>query len=425
MANLAYPPCLRPGCKSPVGHPNCRCYSNVPTEHLEQAGYQRPGSTLGLKRQTNPDTGKSWYAGPSNGMQWPGPASPTEAQSRGKRLAGKFIQAARWGMETLGKIGSTYFDEGGEVGNIIGEHHHPDCPHYASGGEVDEYNALLSNPDLAVDHAVIQHGLLHLLTKTGHSRSEDPSRVMTDYIDAVRRGSKNLESKSKNIFETGKEHHIDADPEKVAGLEQYLESLKENPSAALDVGGTLPGTLPGHGAAVAAKLATVMNYANAIKPQSHQLNPMSDPIPPTKLAQAKYKRKLELLENPALLYQGVKEGIISPDDMGVVQSVYPKLFEQMKTQTTGALIDAKTQEKPISYKHRLGLGKLLGHPLDFSASPMASQAIMRANAVAQAPQQQPEKKSKKASGVELKQINQVNQLSQTPIEASQIDQKRT
>ena len=66
----------------------------------------------------------------------------------------------------------------------------------------------------------------------------------------------------------------------------------------------------------------------------------------------------------------------------------------MKTQTTGALIDAKTQEKPISYKHRLGLGKLLGHPLDFSASPMASQAIMRANAVAQAPQQQPEKKSK-------------------------------
>ena len=51
--------------------------------------------------------------------------------------------------------------------------------------------------------------------------------------------------------------------------------------------------------------------------------------------------------------------------------------------------------------------------------PMALQAIMRANAGAQRPQSQP----KKATGVELKQINKVDAMAETKLQKRQLGEK--
>src|SRR5665213_2708296 len=51
--------------------------------------------------------------------------------------------------------------------------HHEDFEHYAEGGQVEANQEFEQNPDLSLDHSIVAHGLLHLLTKTGHSRSED------------------------------------------------------------------------------------------------------------------------------------------------------------------------------------------------------------------------------------------------------------
>ena len=429
MAELSWAPCLRPGCRSPQGHPNCRCYSDVSTSSLEQAGYKRPGSTLGLKKRTNPDTGESWYAGPGNGVSWSGSQTPNEAQSTGRRLAGKFIQAAKWGASTLGKIGSTFFADGGDVHprDLVGPHHLPGCHHYRDGGEVDAYNEMLGNPDLALDYAIVHHGMVHALSKTGHSKSEDLSRVMEDHLESSRRGKKEIKRHAEHLFETGKDHRIESDKDRVKALHDHMEEYRLNPAKMLELGGTLADTLPGHAAALGAKAATASNYLNSIRPKPQQLNPMDPLVEPNQAEEAKYRRQLAVMENPSLVYQGVKDSRISPEDLQTLQAVYPKLFEKMKYAATEKLIDMKTKGETPSFKHRHALGSLMGQPLDYSQSPEAAMAIMKANAGAQGqpePASMPKRGRSGATAVSMKQINMVDQLTQTPIEASQIAMKK-
>jgi hypothetical protein len=421
MPDLAYPPCLRPGCKSPTGHPNCRCFSDVSTSQLEASGYQRPGSTLGLNKQSNPDTGESWYSGPGNGVQWAGSTTPTEAQKVGRARASKFIQHEQWGIETDRSIGKTPMAHGGEV---VGSHHHPECPHYAEGGEAETLSEVHQNPDLSIDHAVVAHGLMHLLTKTGHSRSEDPARVMNDHLDHVRSGRKSLTHHSQHIFETKKEHEIEAHPKRAQELKAHLDAINQDPSQLLDLGGTLGNALPDHAAALAAKAATVAQHFKAIKPMPHQMDPMAAPIPPSQGKEMAYDRQLEVAETPTLLYQGVKDGTISPEDISTVQSIYPKLFEKMKNQATETLIDAKTRGDELSYKHKIGLGRLLGQPLDYSMTPQAMQAVIHANGPfqGQAETQQKGKRSAPTAQTQ-KTIQRVDELYQTPIEERLTDRK--
>jgi len=303
--------------------------------------------------------------------------------------------------------------------------HQPGCEHFADGGMIEANNEITTNPELSLDNAIISHGLAHLLTKTGHSKSEDPMRAAHDHIDHIRRGRKELEHHSKNIFETKKEHQIKSDPEQVKELKSHLEDFQINPHKLLELGGSLNDSMPDHQGALGAKMAAIMNHMHLIKPSPRQMDPMSAPIPPTKIEEAKYHRQLALMQNPMLAYQGVKDGMINPDDMQTLGAVYPKLLDKMKTQTMGALVDSRMQEKPVSYKHKMGLGTLLGQPLDYTQTPAAAQAIVMANGGAQAPSQQQKGKEKKsgATAQTQKTIEKTDSLAETKTEESLIEQK--
>lgn len=320
------------------------------------------------------------------------------------------------------------YAHGGEVNYCSAlQPHQEGCEFFIDGGRVEAQRETLDNPDLTLDHAIVSHGLAHLLTKTGHTKSEDPSRPLIDHIDHAKLGRKELESHSKNLFETGREHKIKADPQQMQALSDHLNRLQENPQEALDVGGDLGKDMPVAAGILGAKAATIMNQMKATKPTSNQLNPMSPVIPPTRVQNMQYRRQLELAEKPALLYQRIKEGRVQPEDVKTVQAIYPKLFLRMQQQATEALIDAQSGGKKISYRQRMGLGLLLGQPLNYSETPEAAQAIIRANSgAAQEQQGAPEKGQKKsgATAAALKQINKADQLAETPIDASLIDMRK-
>jgi hypothetical protein len=301
--------------------------------------------------------------------------------------------------------------------------HQPGCEHYADGGMVAENAEIHNNPELSIDHTILHDGLLHALTKAGHTKSEDPNRVVDEHLDAIRRGRKELENHSKNILETKKEHRIESNPNHVADLKTHLEDLNANPHKLLELGGSLADSLPDHAGALGAKAAAVMNHLQAIKPKPQQLNPMSEPIPPTKGDESRYNRQLAIMQNPAMLYQGIKDGTLSPEDLNTARAVYPKLVERMRDQTTSALIDAKTQGKHVSYKHKHGLGALLGQPLDWSQSPAAAQAIIAANGTQQPQGAKGGKKKTGATAATLKQINKADSMEASPIEERQMERK--
>jgi len=70
----------------------------------------------------------------------------------------------------------------------------------------------------------------------------------------------------------------------------------------------------------------------------------------------------------------------------------------------------------------MGLSMLLGQPLDSSMTPQGMQAIINSAGPMQQQAGQ-EKQPKKASGVELDQLNKVDSLSELPSEARQIQNR--
>ena len=303
-----------------------------------------------------------------------------------------------------------------------GQAHDSGCEHYASGGQVEENHEFASQPDLSLDHAIVSHGLLHALTKTGHSKSEDPTRVLSDHRDAARRGRSELQAHSKNLFSQHKDHRIDSDDAHGDALGAHLDDLQANPSQALDVGGSLGEQAPAHAAALGAKTATAMNYFQGIKPKSQQFSPLDEPTPPSKSDIAHYRRQLAIAQKPQAVIQGMRDGTTSPDDLATLHAIYPKLAQTMQNQAGEALIDAKTNGTEIPYKQKMTLSMMLGQPLDSTMTQGAMMAIIQANGGAKSEQNPAPQKGGKKSGATaatLKAIDKADNMALTPLQKIQ------
>jgi hypothetical protein len=306
------------------------------------------------------------------------------------------------------------FAEGGQVCSGA---HEEGCEYYADGGEIEQNNQFVQNPMAALDHVGAQHGLHHLLTKLGHNgRSENKFKHLEDYKDSLKRGKKRVEEHTSNIM-TPKKHKIEHDHEGIQSLKNHLNEIQLNPEKAFDVGGNLGSVFPDHAAALGAKTAQSLNYLESIKPMPNQSGPLDPVMSVSKAKEAQYNRQLAIAQNPMIVMSHVKSGTVLPQDLKTLNNVYPELARSMIEKAGEAVIDAKNKKTAIPFKTRQGLSMLLGQPLDFTQTPQAMQAIMKANGSEQMPQG-PQKQPKKATGVELNQINKVDEQLATP------DQKR-
>lgn len=221
----------------------------------------------------------------------------------------------------------------------------------------------------------------------------------------------------------GKEHmDIKPDIDAREKLKEHLDQLRLNPEQLINVGGNLGNVLPNHAVALAARAATALNYLTSLKPKGSQSNPLDPVVPPTKASHALYNRQLDIAQNPNLALQHVKNGTIQPVDLNTLKTLYPNLHTSMVQKAGEALIDAKANGMDIPRRTKQGLSDFLGQPLDFVQTPAAMQAIIKANTPpmqAQAPQ----KKPKKASGVELDQIDKTESNLATPDQARLMDKK--
>jgi hypothetical protein len=307
-----------------------------------------------------------------------------------------------------------WFAHGGCVGS-----HKEECEHYADGGQIQEQQQFINNPTEAIDHVVSHHGLLHVLTKFGKSRSENPHKPIEDYVDANKGGRKKIHGHISNIIGNGK-LEINHDKESREALKAHLSELQHNPEKMIDIGGNIGDILPMHAAALGSRAANAVSYLNTLKPQRPRMGPLSEPSRPDPLAEAKYNRHLDIANNPNLVLQHVKDGTINQQDLTTLNTLYPDLAQSMKNKAYEIIIESKEKGQVIPYKQRIGLSRLLGQPLDYTVTPQAMMAIMQANTPSQSPQQGP----KKASGTELNQISKTNELYETTTQDRLADQKQ-
>lgn len=320
---------------------------------------------------------------------------------------------------------------GGEVGRHFCESksggHLPGCEyHLADGGEIEANRSFEENPDLALDHAAYDHGLLHLFTKTGHTRSEEPGRAGSDHLDAVRRGRRALEQDGRAAFQ-GAPDGCPAD--RATALGEHLERLTANPHEALEAGGDLENDLPDHAGLLAAKLGSAQGYFAGLKPKAQQMRPLDPVMPPSTDQEANYRRQLENAEHPRSILRRVHDGTLNPEDLRTVRALYPKLADEMTNHVGEALISAKTEGKPLSYSHRTTASLILGQPLDTTMTQSAMAACIRANAGAEtttqgAPPAPARTGSRPPSAQTQKTIAKANRLYETPLESVEIGRRR-
>lgn len=308
-----------------------------------------------------------------------------------------------------------------EGGSVCAGSHREACEHFADGGTLQAHQEFASNPDLAIDHAVTQNGLLHTLSRSGYTKSEAPGRAHSEFLDHHKKGRKTLHSHAESLLDP-KAPPYKPDATRAEALQSKLNELQSNPGLALNIGGDLGDTLPMHHAALAAKAGTAITYLNSIKPKPLPGAPLDPMLAPSKFAEKEYRRQVAIAEDPRLVLHYIKQGTVVPQDLGTLSTLYPKLRQQLQDKAFEMLASAEASGKHLSHKQKRHLGILLGQPVMLQQTPAAIAAIMHANAPAQMPQPAA-KQPRKTSDAELRQINKVDQMAQTPLQRLQARQK--
>lgn len=314
------------------------------------------------------------------------------------------------------------YADGGQVHYCSqGFPHHTACEYMASGGEAELHHQIHLNPDHAIEHAAANHGLHHLMTKTGHTKSEEPHRAAMDLIDHAKRGHAKSHSHVHGMFDKkGPDHETHG----VEALKAHVEDLAANPDKILDVGGNLSNSLPDHSGMLAAKTANAVQYLHSLKPLGTQAGPFDKIQPPSKMEQNHYDRQLKIAQHPLSILEHVKNGTVSPADLTTLKTLYPNLNKTIMDKTFEKVAAARERGEVLPYKQKIGLSQLIG-PLDYTQTPAAMQAIIKSAAGNTQVQSQGQQKGSgsKATSVELKQINKVNELYETPLQKLQTDNK--
>lgn len=149
---------------------------------------------------------------------------------------------------------------------------------------------------------------------------------------------------------------------------------------------------------------------------------LDDYSEPSDLDKHRFMTYHRIVSDPASVINHIKDGTLNGQHMEAIGAVYPDLHQEMKAKLLEHLADLHADGGKLPYHQRQSMSLFLGQPLDSTMTQQASQAIINSAGVQQAQRQQA-KAPKKASGVELKQINKVDALYPTPLQARAIDRK--
>lgn len=144
-------------------------------------------------------------------------------------------------------------------------------------------------------------------------------------------------------------HLLLSNPER---MEHVLSSLGD------DIGYYAPKTSD----AIKMTAARAISFIAEKAPKSIPMGPGMPDLPANKTDLLKFQRYLQAIDNPLLVIQHAKSGMVTPEEVEAVQAVYPRLFQEIRAELTSALVDDSADRPslaPLSYNRRMGLSMLL------------------------------------------------------------------
>lgn len=141
----------------------------------------------------------------------------------------------------------------------------------------------------------------------------------------------------------------------------------------------LQDSAPNTAGALQASTARGVAFLQSKLPKPPNNGPLGPKWVPSQAEISKFNRYYEAVENPTSILKQAAAGVLTPEAVEAVRTVYPALYDQMKT----AILDKITSHRgQVPSKSRLMLGLLLGQDVDGSLKPeriLRSQAAFAAS----------------------------------------------
>ena len=152
-----------------------------------------------------------------------------------------------------------------------------------------------------------------------------------------------------------------------------ISRVAQNPSAMLDALDNSTRSIYPNAPNISASLHQTsirgVQFLNSKLPKV-QTYPLGPVMTPSKSDISKFNRYYKAVENPTSILNDAALGMLVPEGVEAVQSVYPKLFQEMQKEIYSQLTDKK-QVKGLSYKSKMMLSMLMGTDLDGTTTPQA------------------------------------------------------
>lgn len=147
-----------------------------------------------------------------------------------------------------------------------------------------------------------------------------------------------------------------------------------------DVGHYAPKT----GDAIKMTAVRAIQFLAQKAPKTVPMGPGMPDLPASKSDLLRFQRYLAAIDNPMLIIKHAQSGLVTAEEVEAVQAVYPRLFAEIRSELTNALVTDSAERPslaPLSYKKRLGMSMLLKSDMTGVMKPnlhMAAQAAYRA-----------------------------------------------
>lgn len=242
------------------------------------------------------------------------------------------------------------------------------------------------------------------------------TQASLQYAHDVVQGEKLVNRASSAVFKAGRtvipQAFTPSEKDRKA-LDKKLTTVASNPQAIPDHNQTsLSHYMPEHAEAASNMTAQAVNYLNTLKPKNISQGPLDSKSIPSSSEKARYDQALNIAHSPIIVFNGIKNGSITPQNVVDLQSMYPALYSKFKLSLNQEMTSHIAKGEIIPYTTRMGLSIFMGQPLD---STMSAQSIIAAQP---APPQQPQGGGgKPPAASSTKGISKLPQQYQTPGQA--------
>jgi hypothetical protein len=199
-------------------------------------------------------------------------------------------------------------------------------------------------------------------------------RALAELASSSVKGQKMTQNAVKALFKSGAQvlpQGLDVKDRDVDSLKKKLDKLQDNPGAMLKTGGDINHYAPDHGVAFGAMTARAVQYLKSIKPNADPMGPLDGNRVPTKIEESKYDRAVAIAQQPLSIFNHMKKGDMTPDDVTTLKTIYPALYNSLNQKITNAAIEHLKAHDSIPYRTRISLAMFTGMPLDSTMQPQA------------------------------------------------------